>query len=62
MQGYKRIFDEAEAKLKWKEAMLSMPAPEVDDPCDLPADSLCRCAPFPASVLAPDGTCHLGAA
>lgn len=45
VQGYKRIFDEAEAKVMWMETLLSMPPPEVDDPSDLPPESLCRCAP-----------------
>lgn len=46
VQGYKRIFDEAEAKVMWMETLLSMPPPEVDDPSDLPPESLCRCAPY----------------
>ncbi|CAL8461852.1 g1383 [Coccomyxa elongata] len=40
-EGYKRIFDEAEAKLRWQEAMLTKPPAEVDDPCQLAPDALC---------------------
>ena len=66
LQGYKRIFDEAEAKLRWQEAMLNKPPAEVDDPCQLAPDALCRYSLTPGafamhaahSTLRRDAGCH----
>lgn len=48
LQGYKRIFDEAEAKVRWLEAMENAPLPGVDDPSALKPEELCRWAPTPS--------------